>query len=122
MMTVFKKDSDGRPRRPILVLTIVKILFGLIFVAASFNEGQGVGYVIFCLSIAAALIAWGVIPWLRYRKEEKLWQEEKDRQRAEEVRLREEEKKVRENRVYVCPGCGATSKGKVCEYCGTKLG
>ena len=121
-MTKSKKDGDGRPRRPILALTIVKIVVGLMFFAVSFNEGQGVSYVIFCLSVAAALIAWGVIPWLRYRKEEKLWQEEKDRQRAEEVRRREEEREARENRVYVCPGCGATGKGKVCEYCGTKLG
>ena len=117
--------KETKEKKPSVGWMIAKIALGVMFIGVSFGdpgESDGAAYLVVGLALGLALIAWGLIPWLRFRKEEKRREEEKDRQRAEEVRRREEEREARENRVYVCPGCGATGKGKVCEYCGTKLG
>jgi hypothetical protein len=102
---------------------VLKLLFGIMFFIVSVDPGEGtewdMAYFLTCLVLGTLLIAWGLIPWLRARREagELI---EKD----EQIRARLTAEKRRTSREYepkVCPGCGATGTGKVCEYCGTKL-
>lgn len=115
-----KQANSSGPRRPSIGGTIAKIVFGVMFIALSFSEPQRsdpVTYVVTSLAIGFGLIAWGLLPWLRFRKEEKRLAAEKE----EQARLRYEQRAEKDNAVKLCPACGATSRGKVCEYCGSKL-
>ena len=55
------------------------------------------------LILAAALIAWGLVPYFTAKKKQ------------EELRRKEARRKK------VCPACGATTRGDTCEYCGSDL-
>ena len=90
---------------------IAKIAVGVIFLIVSLTSGEldltgrGIGIV-----IAAALIAWGVLP---YWKAKKASEAAAARAAAEEF--------ARKNALRKCPACGAMTKGDVCEYCGAAL-
>lgn len=117
------KQTEKKPAKPGIGATIAKIAFGVMFLGVSFSdpgETDRTAFLVVGLAIGLALIAWGILPWLRAAKEEKQLRLETERRR-EEARLRAERKAEKENEVRICPNCGATSRGKVCEYCGSKL-
>ena len=118
------KQKDKTIRRPSIGGTVAKIAVGVIFMAVSGSdpgESNPTAYIIVCLTIGLALIAWGLLPWLRFRKEEKRRLLEEERQREEAARLRAEQKAEKDNRVRICPNCGASGRGLTCEYCGSVL-
>ena len=90
---------------------IAKIAVGVIFLIVALTSGEldlagrGIGVV-----IAAALIAWGLLPYLKAKKE----REAADAQAAAA-------EFARKNALRKCPACGAMTKGDVCEYCGAAL-
>lgn len=92
---------------------IAKIAFGVLFVAAGFSspsDGWTIGYFLTALVIGGALIAWGLVPYLKVKKQKK-----------EEEEMLEVAKKALADEQRKCPACGAVGKGKFCEYCGTQL-
>ena len=92
---------------------IAKIAFGVIFILAGFSSpesGWSIGYFLTALVIGGALIAWGIMPYLKARRIEKEAAEQ-----AELYRRKPEEQPV------ICPHCGAKTKGNVCEYCGSPI-
>ena len=107
-------------KRPSTGGTIAKIVFGLLFLSVSFEEpesGDWLSYFIICLVLCLALLAWAVLPWLRYRRGKMRRSATLDRMQLDRQRQRE----AAENEPKLCPACGATSRGRVCEYCGSKL-
>ena len=109
--------------RQTMVGMVLKILFGLLFFCVSVDSGEGAAwdfpYFLTCLILGGALIAWAVVPWIRANRES-----------AELIALDEcmsvvvKDRKKRAEQTAepkICPGCGATSIGPVCEYCGTRL-
>lgn len=102
---------------------VLKLLFGVMFFIVSIDPGEGtawdMSYFLTCLVLGVLMLAWGVIPWLKARREaDELI--EKDEQVRNMISA-EKRRAAREYPPKVCPGCGATGTGKVCEYCGTKL-
>lgn len=92
---------------------IAKIAFGVMFILAGFvspDSGWTIGYFLTALVIGGALIAWGIIPYLKPK-----------------MALKKQEKELHElrkeyyNMPKKCPSCGAMSKGDFCEYCGSEL-
>ena len=92
---------------------IAKIVFGVLFILAGFSSpesGWTIGYFLTALVIGGALIAWGIVPYLKPK-----------------MALKKQEKELQEvnrelyNMPKKCPSCGAMSKGDFCEYCGSKL-
>ena len=98
---------------------IAKIAFGAIFVIAGFtgglgkmaeSVGEGIGTLLTGVILGAALIAWGLLPYLKAKKANE----------AAAARAAAEEF-ARKNALRKCPACGAMTKGDVCEYCGAAL-
>lgn len=92
---------------------IAKIAIGALFIIAGFMSPEGgwsVGYFLTALVVGGALIAWGLLPYIRAKKEA-----------SAEAEARTEAKIAAENEPKVCPSCGAQTKGRFCEYCGSKL-
>lgn len=98
---------------------IAKLAFGAIFVISAFGAfadglsegvGKAIGALLVGLVLGAALIAWGLLPWLKVKRESE----------AAAARAAAEEF-ARKNALRKCPACGAMSKGDVCEYCGAAL-
>ena len=119
-----KQTQSKTHRRPSIGGTVAKIAFGLLFIIVSFDDESGsdpVTFLAFGLVIGLAMIAWALLPWLACRREEKRLAAQEEERRKELARRRAEEKAERENAVKICSNCGATSRGKVCEYCGSKL-
>lgn len=115
---------DRKAKKPSVGAAIAKIAFGVMFIGVCFGEpkeSDPVSYLVVGLALGLALIAWGLIPWLRVWKEEKRLRLEEERQKEESERLRAERKAEKENELRTCPNCGATGRGSVCEYCGSKL-
>ena len=81
---------------------IAKIAVGCLFLVVSFGMDNAVEVCV-GLILAAALIAWGLVPYFLAKKKQ-------EEQRRKEAR-----------RKKVCPYCGATTRGNVCEYCGSDL-
>ena len=111
-------------KKPSVGGTIAKIAIGVMFIGVSFGdpgETDRTAFLAVGLTLGLALVAWGLFPWLRAWKEEKRLRLEEERQREERALLRAEQKAEKENAVRVCPNCGATGRGRVCEYCGSKL-
>ena len=95
------------------VAMALKIIFGVLFVAAGFSspsEGWSFGYFLTALAIGGALLAWGLVPYVKAKKAEKMKEEE----------LREIDEFLA-NAPRTCPHCGARTKGNFCEYCGSPL-
>ena len=90
---------------------IAKIAIGVIFLIVSLSSGEldaagrATGIV-----IAAALIAWSLLPYFKAKKEREA---AAARSAAEDFARRNAPKK--------CPACGAMTKGENCEYCGAPL-
>lgn len=90
---------------------IAKIAAGVIFLIVSLSNGEldaagrGIGIV-----IAAALIAWALLPYFKAKK---------DREAAA-ARVAAADF-ARRNAPKKCPACGAMTKGDNCEYCGAPL-
>ena len=83
---------------------IAKIAGGIIFILTGFSSpesGWTFGYFLTALVIGAALIAWGLLPYLKAKKTHTVEQENVN--------------------IKVCESCGATGTGDICEYCGNKL-
>ncbi len=101
---------------------IAKFVFGVLFlisgVTTNWSEQSDVsdplGPLLMSIILGLALIAWGLIPLLSAKK--KLAAAE-----AQARAAREAEEYRRMNAPKVCRACGATTKGIVCEYCGTPL-
>ena len=80
---------------------IAKIAVGILFVTTGFSSPEGgwtFGYFLTALVTGTALIAWGLLPYLKARKS----------------------RTVEQENVKVCTSCGATGSGDTCEYCGSK--
>lgn len=60
--------------RQTVVGMVLKILFGALFLSISMSPAEGtewdISYFLVCVVLGAALIAWGVIPWLKARREQ----------------------------------------------------
>ena len=112
--------GERQLKRPSVGGSIAKIAFGALFLAVSFQkpeDGDWLTTFLVSVVVGLALIAWGLLPWLQLRKEEKKQRDMLDQLQRDQSRQRQEKLA----RPKVCPGCGATSGGLVCEYCGTKL-
>lgn len=94
---------------------IAKIAAGALFVFVGiFQNGEKWQFSMFAtgLVLGAALIAWGLLPYLKVKKAQ--------REAAEaEAAAAEAERLALENEPWICPACKATTKGAVCEYCGS---
>ena len=91
---------------------IAKIAFGILFVLAGFSSPEGgwsIEYFLTALVVGGALIAWGLLPYLKVYKEK----------RAEELSKRKAADQ-QSNSIKTCTSCGATGFGDFCEYCGKK--
>lgn len=91
---------------------IAKLAIGVIFLLVALTNGElDAGGRIVGIVIGAALIAWGLVPYLKAKKENEAAaaQAAASRQAAEFARL---------NTPWTCPACGAKTKGDACEYCG----
>lgn len=100
----------------------LRIIFGILFILTAFNSiGDGDGTWLTCLVIGAALLLWQFWPRLKDLLLRRQTRAAMEKQR-EELAAREAEARARElARKKECPHCGATSSGKVCEYCGMPL-
>jgi hypothetical protein len=99
--------------------TIAKIAFGLFIIIACGAPDESWEFSTFLLGLVlgGALIAWGLLPYLRSRAA--LRQMEADA--AAEEQARRERMEIVRNVPRVCSACGATTRGTICEYCGTRL-
>jgi hypothetical protein len=115
------RDGGARRiKRPTVGGTVAKVAFGALFLAISIDkpdDGDWLSYFLVSMVVGLSLIAWGLLPWLRLRKEEKKQRAMMDQLQQDQIRQRQE--KLAQPKL--CPACGATSSGLVCEYCGTKL-
>ena len=100
---------------------IAKFVIGALFLISGLttnwtNESPSdpLGPMLISIVLGLGLIAWGLIPLLSAKK--KLAAAEAQARAAQEA-----EEYRRMNEPKVCPACGATTKGTVCEYCGTPL-
>ena len=102
---------------------VLKLLFGALFLSVSMSPAEGtewdISYFLVCVVMGAAMIAWALVPWLKARREQDSLCEQDARAAA---RLEAQRKRAaRAVKPKICPGCGATGTGTVCEYCGTRL-
>ena len=102
---------------------VLKLFFGAMFLVVCMSPAEGtewdLSYFFTCVILGTALILWAVIPWVKARQEQKdLLEQDTKTAAAAEIRRR---KAARDAVPKVCPGCGATGTGAVCEYCGTAL-
>ena len=103
-------EACSPAKKPTPSAMIAKIAIGVMFLAVSFTgdleaSGRAVGIV-----LAAALIAWGLVPYFKAKKAQEA---------AAAVRV--EAEIAQKNAPKKCPACGAMTKGDVCEFCGTAL-
>lgn len=97
-----KKEKQSAKMKQSIGAMIAKIAVGCLFLVVSFGMDNA-GEVCVGLILAAAMIAWGLVPYFIAKKKQK------------ELRRKEARRKK------VCPYCGATTRGNVCEYCGLDL-
>ncbi len=83
---------------------IAKIAFGAIFIISCI--GSEIQTFLVGLVLGGALIAWGLVPYLRARQQ-------KQEAQAEQEAIRSAPKQ--------CKNCGAFTSGNYCEYCGSPL-
>ena len=89
---------------------IAKIAVGVMFLIVAFTGELDFGARCIGVVIAAALIAWALIP---YFKAKKASEAAAAKAAAAQFELK--------NAPKTCPACGALTKGDVCEYCGASL-
>lgn len=89
---------------------VAKIAIGVIFLIVSFTQELEVGARCTGVVIAAALLAWALVPYFKAKKANEA---------AAAQRMAAESAK--QNASKTCPACGALTKGDVCEYCGAAL-
>lgn len=93
---------------------IAKIFFGLMFIIVGIAPPEpnefSVSTFLIGLVIGVALIAWGIMPYIKAKKIEKA--------EAEQAELF---RRKLADQVVICPHCGARTKGNVCEYCGSPI-
>ena len=107
--------------RQTVVGMVLKLLFGALFLAVSCDTSGDWDWAYFfiCIIFGGALIRWAVLPWVKARQEQAaLFLQDSESQAIEAA---EKKKAAPSYAPRVCPGCGATGTGKVCEYCGTRL-
>ena len=133
-----KEAADARERatgmRQSRGAMIAKIVFGALFLISGIttdwvNESDvsdPVGTMLFSIVLGLALIAWGVVPWLRAKKKREAAQAELAAEKAELAAENAERKAQQQaalererNAPWTCNACGANTKGECCEYCGT---
>ena len=91
---------------------IAKLAIGAIFLLVALTNGElDAGGRIVGIVMGAALIAWGLLPYLKAKKE-------KDAAAAQSAAARDAAEFARLNTPWTCPACGAKTKGDACEYCG----
>lgn len=88
---------------------IAKIVIGVIFVISAFSTNS-TGALFVGIAIGAGLIAWGLVPYLQAKKA----------QAQQAASVQTEAQRIAEL-PKVCKACGATTKGDICEYCGSRL-
>ena len=92
----------------------LKVFFGLMFVLVAFSPDKAkedwLSTSILGIVIGLGLFAWAAIPVIK----------EKQYRREQEEYSEALRRKI-ENQTTVCSHCGATTKGDVCEYCGSPL-
>ena len=89
---------------------ISKLVIGVMFLIVAFTGELDLGARCIGVVIAAAMIAWGLVPYLKAKK---------DREAAAAQHMAVESAK--RNAPKICPACGAQTKGETCEYCGAPL-
>lgn len=105
------RTGNPQQKKPSTGATIAKLAFGALFLATSFtSDGLSAGAFWVGIVFALALVAWAVIPLLQYKKAQK---------EAAQAGARQIREKLLEPRQ--CLNCGATTRGEVCEYCGSRL-
>ena len=110
--------------RQTVVGMVLKILLGMLFLSVSVDTtgDWDLGYFLTCVVIGCSLFAWALIPWLKARQEQKELFLMDDRNNNVGAPQKKAQKNTDgEYPPVICPGCGATGTGKVCEYCGTSL-
>ena len=106
-------------KRPSIGGLIAKVAFGAMFIAIGIAPdpefdagGRSVAII-----MGVAIIVWGFAKVLIWNKRRNDILEEIER---EEQEIRSMKEALR-NKPRKCPHCGATTKGTVCEYCGSAL-
>ncbi len=117
-----KRSSDNANniiKRPKTGIMIIKIAFGAMFIAIGIAPDPEfeAGARAISIIIGLALIAWAIVPYFSYKRRHKEILEEIEREEEEIRSIRAEMK----NKPRKCPHCGATTRGVVCEYCGSAL-
>ena len=106
-------------KKPSIGAMIAKIAFGLIFIMIGImpDDEFDMGARSMSIIIGLALIAWAIAKYVSWHKQRDLIMHEIEREEQEINEL----KSALNNRARKCPHCGATSRGRVCEYCGSPL-
>lgn len=111
-----KREARTGMRQSYLSM-IAKIVIGLLIIVIATqpkNTDSPVAYFLFFFAIGAAVIAWGLVPFILARRRKKA---------MFTIRLQEEEaeEKQPDNLQKVCSNCGALVSGNYCEHCGSPL-
>ena len=92
---------------------LFKLAFALLCLVAGgdliFSDGEVAGGIVGII-LGLAMAAWASMGYVLPRAA-----------RNREAAARKQALRERVNQPKICPGCGATSRGEICEYCGTKL-
>lgn len=107
-----------QPKKRRIVGSVLRIGFAILFIACGIDSiGEDSSLVLIFLLGAAALLLWQFWPNVRQAKDAK-YRRELAAKQQEEARLAREAAAARKR---VCPHCGASSAGTVCEYCGMAM-
>ena len=104
-------------KKPKTAATVAKIIFGLLFFDIAIAPdpefdaaSRGISII-----LGAALLIWAYVPYRNWKRHKREVLEEIERQDQEIDSMKEELRK----RPWKCSRCGATTRGDVCEYCGS---
>ena len=106
-----------QPKKRRTVGSVLRIGFAILFIACGLQDLTDFSTNAFFFIGAAALLLWQFWPNIRQAKDAKVRRELAAKQQ-EEARLARE---AAASRKRVCPHCGASSAGTVCEYCGMAM-
>ena len=105
------------PKKRRTVPSVLRVGFAILFIACAFQDVSDFSTGAFFLIAAAALLLWQFWPSIRQAKTAK-YQRELAEKQLEAAKAARAEAAARKR---VCPHCGASSAGMVCEYCGMSL-